>query len=508
MEVVAKVFVLMPRIDLYWELFHDKRDALDVRPLLVDIYKTIISLNVRAISWYASSKFGRFSYVAKVRIYLICESEKFKRTLAADPRAHFQLLLVKMTEASEEMRKRAEALNLKAQESRQMELLQEFRKRDEDQQRRIEELINLIVQKHQGELAEQARRIQELKAETTKSQELIKSRHMQQDALKPYMQFTQLRESLWNILHEVPYTAVHEEFLDLGNLSEGQTRNFGRNWRTGHYSSSYPIDDGLAEISLVIDWKPHYEPEKPSLRWMINVPDSLYYPGRHVGHFELMYRSSAKLGSSDKLFDSRLRVVWESPIFSPFQPKNGLLSSVGPLEETSAPLILTKALQSIAHLLVFGPFATKPTALFTFHVMGHKESQYFSQKDTDQCMRATAFFANAFTRDAPDPDAFSDFGLLPQCRESSVNAIQELISFYELVEKVDEKAAHDKKWQLSEAYDSADSQQEWIERDQEWATLIADLAGFQFITKSSRNLRSTPEVFKSMSFPSLFYMRD
>jgi hypothetical protein len=59
-EVVAKVFVLMPRIDFYWELFHNERNALDIRPLLVDIYKTIILLNTQAISWYASSKLGTF----------------------------------------------------------------------------------------------------------------------------------------------------------------------------------------------------------------------------------------------------------------------------------------------------------------------------------------------------------------------------------------------------------------------------------------------------------------
>jgi hypothetical protein len=398
-----------------------------------------------------------------------------------------------MTEASEEMRKRAEALNLKAQESRQRELLQEFRKRDEDQRQRIEELIDLIVQKHQGELAEQARCIKNLKA-----QGLIKSQNAKEDCLKSYMKFTDLRESLWNILHRAPYTILHEGFIDLGHLSEGQGGNSGRNWRTGHYSSSYPAHDGLAEISMVVDWKPYNESEKPSLRWMINVPDSLYYPGRHVGQFELEY--GANFGGSYKLFHSRLRIVWESPIFSPFQSESGQLSSVGPLEETSAPLILTKTLQSIAHLLVFGPIATKSTAPFAFHSMGPQENRYFLQKDADQCMRATAFFANAFTRDLPDPDAFRDFGLLSQCRESSVKSIQELISFYGLAEKVDEKAVNDKKWQLPGAYDDANSHHEWVERDQEWAALIADLAGFGFIAKSSLKQRSTPEVFKSINF--------
>jgi hypothetical protein len=435
------------------------------------------------------------------------DSEKFKQTLVADPRRHFQLLLVKMTEASEEMRKRAEALNLKAQESRQRELLQEFRKRDEDQRRRIEELIDLIVQKHQGELAEQARRIQNLKAQGhIQALGHIKSQNATEDGLKSYMKFTDLRESLWNVLHGAPYMIVHEGFVDLGYLPEGQRGNSGRNWRTGHYSSSYPAHDGLAEISMVVDWKPYNESEKPSLRWMINVPDSLYYPGRHVGQFELKHRPGANpsVRGNYKVFHFRLCIVWESPIFSPFQSESGLLSSLGPLEETSAPLILTKSLQSIAHLLVFGPFATKPTAPFAFHAMSSQENRYFLQKDVDQCMRATAFFANAFTRDLPDPDAFGDFGLLPQCRESSVKAIQELISFYGLAEKVGEKAVSDKKWQLPGAYDGANSQHEWIELDQEWAALIADLAGFEFIAKSSLKQSSVWEVFKSINSLTIF----
>jgi hypothetical protein len=222
---------------------------------------------------------------------------------------------------------------------------------------------------------------------------------------------------------------------------------------------------------------------------MINAPNSLFYPGRHVGRFELTRRGS----TGDPVSISRLNIIWESPIFSSFPSDRGLISSVGPLEESSAPLILTKAVQSIAHLIVFGPFPTKPTAPFAFHTMSFKERLYFERNDEDQCMRATAFFANALTRDEPEPGAF-DFGLQPQCRESSVVAIQELISFYDLTAKVEAKAAEDEKWILLEAYDSVDSQLEWIEKDREWATLIADLAELKFIASSSRKLKSTEEV--------------
>jgi hypothetical protein len=103
-----------------------------------------------------------------------------------DPRRHFHSLLQKLTEASEEMRKRAEALNLKAQQSRQNELLQEIRKRDEDQQLKIKELLDLMVQRYQDELVEQGRRIQDF----LMAQVLTTSRRVQ----------TQLQNPTWNSL--------------------------------------------------------------------------------------------------------------------------------------------------------------------------------------------------------------------------------------------------------------------------------------------------------------------
>lgn len=55
-ELITKIFVFMPRIDLYFELFHDRKDILDIQSLLVLLYKLIIDFNVKSISWYSSSR--------------------------------------------------------------------------------------------------------------------------------------------------------------------------------------------------------------------------------------------------------------------------------------------------------------------------------------------------------------------------------------------------------------------------------------------------------------------
>lgn len=55
-EIVTKIFVFMPRIDLYFELFHDKDDILEIKSLLVSLYKLIIDFNIKSMTWYSSSK--------------------------------------------------------------------------------------------------------------------------------------------------------------------------------------------------------------------------------------------------------------------------------------------------------------------------------------------------------------------------------------------------------------------------------------------------------------------
>ena len=55
-EVIAKLFVFMPRIELYWEVFSDLADVLSIRGLLLDIYKLIIQFNIDSVTWFATSR--------------------------------------------------------------------------------------------------------------------------------------------------------------------------------------------------------------------------------------------------------------------------------------------------------------------------------------------------------------------------------------------------------------------------------------------------------------------
>lgn len=76
----------MPRIEVYWELFSDQKDILDIRGLLLDIYKSIISFNVDSVTWFATSRIGK-SKVASSIENLANISEQGKLD------AHSQLIL-------------------------------------------------------------------------------------------------------------------------------------------------------------------------------------------------------------------------------------------------------------------------------------------------------------------------------------------------------------------------------------------------------------------------------
>jgi len=206
--------------------------------------------------------------------------------------------------------------------------------------------------------------------------------------------------------------------------------------------------------------------------------------------------------------DTRFKVYWESVTFSPFpQYDTGAMSSVGPLEETAAPLILNSVVQSLAHVLLFGPFESKRAkGVFGWHDMGWKTANYFRKQldargkvDEDVAMRATAFFSNGFTRDIEGLDAFEDWGLEEHCRESSVLAIREIASFFEVKELILEKAKSDPEWSLVGSYKEINSQLEWIGRDRLWATRIAELAGLDFVLKACQEYEVNLKVCEESS---------
>lgn len=413
-----------------------------------------------------------------------------------------------MTDMSEEIRKRAEAIAFKIQVTRHKEMIEEFRTRDEEQQRRMEQLIDLIARIHVSETTEPERRIEKMKAaeerknkaETQKAEE----KRVYEAAMQPYRDFEEVRIAFWIILHRPPFTMVHETFLEESHSHTGlSVTALARSWKTGEFTTSFPPGDDLAHITVLVDWKPEEDPKTPRLRWMIQAPNSLYYPGDHFGCFELRHRTAfnERPVGAFKPYNTRLRVRWMSPIFSPFPNSAGAISSVGPLEESSAHTILTPTLHSIAHALVHGPFASIKAPVFRLHEMGFTEARYFLKtadgrsRDEEKCMRATALFANAFNRSSHDNLGALDFlGLPGQCREISVIAIRELLEFYDISAQVGEKALGDSTWQLEDSCDNVTTQREWVAFDRLWAIRIAELAKFEFILKAAKEQASVMEV--------------
>lgn len=408
-----------------------------------------------------------------------------------------------MTDASEEIRRRAEAIAFKIQATRHKEMIEEFRTRDEEQQRRMEQLLDLIADIHVAETTETARRIEETKAETARRIE-------EKAAMQPYRDLEDVRTAFWIILHRPPFTMVHETFLEEFSFSTGLSMSaLARSWKTGEFTTNFPPGDDLAHITVIVDWKPEENPNTPRLHWMIQAPNSLYYPGDHFGRFELRrlrHRGGFSIFNESnpsklKPFSTRLEVRWMSPVLSPFPSSTGAISSVGPLEETSAHTILTATLHSIAHTLVHGPFASMKAPIFRLHEMAPREARYFRKgadgrsTDEEKCIRATALFANAFNRSSDgNLDALDFLGLPRQCREISVMAIRELLEFYDLSAQVAEKALGDVTWQLEECYNDITTQHEWVVLDRQWATRIAELAKFEFILKAAKEQASVVKV--------------
>ena len=424
-----------------------------------------------------------------------------------------------MTEGSEEMRMRAEAIALRTQATRHQDVIVELRTRDEEQRRRIEQLLTIISEIYAAQTAETARRVEEVRV--TQAQERAKKEQEQaekkqqneervarEEALRPYMNLADVRTAFWVILHRPPFTTVHESFLD-GFPSEASLHvsTRARSWISGEFTTSFPPGDGLANITVLVDWKPEDDPSNPQLLWKIQAPHSLFNPGDHYGRFDLKVPihidiSSRVLGAV-KIQASfiNMDVTWMSPIFSPYPSSDGRLSSLGPLEENSAHRILLPTLHSIAHILVHGPFAPPREPIFGWHDMDRSAAQFFSEKSTAQngveerCMRATAFFANAFNQSNRSDLAALDSVMLPmESREISIMAIRELLDFFQISAQVAAKAENDLTWDFEESYDTIATHREWMTLDGQWATRIAELAKLRFLTKAAKEQTRITEV--------------
>lgn len=500
----------MPRIDLYLELFYDQQDILNIRSLLVSLYQCIIDLNITSLRWYSYRKSTspglRFHRFYSTNRY---EADKVVRSFIADPREQFRKIFEQMSSTSMEMKERVEAINLKSQRDRHQEMFEEFRNLEITQQRHVDELRNIILAKNQdmttrfqADVEEQQNRAEAAENEKKRKRD---------EALRPYNNLSQVRAALWGVFHQAPWTVIAENSISgFDDPEQIPPLTSWKSWEKGQYISQYPVGEGLSDITLAIDWKPMNEPEKPLFRWMINVPDSVYYPGRHLGRMEIRKASFALRGMSEfDVSSTRLRIFWESPILSPLPSADGgFLSSTGPLEERSVPLVLTRALQSIAHHLIHGPFPTRFPCPLPWHSMNQRVNEYFNRETTtcnEEGMRATAFFANAFTRDLEGLDNFGGIGLLPDCRQASVMAIRELASFYEIEGPL---AEHPNFKDVSKSFNHLDDQHDWVQEDRKWATRIAELAGLRPLALAAKQLETTLEVTRSLLLVRYSYSHD
>lgn len=97
--------------------------------------------------------------------------------------------------------------------------------------------------------------------------------------------------------------------------------------------------------------------------------------------------------------------------------------------------------------------------------MNHKIDRYFNRKVSsreEEGMRATAFFANAFTRDLEGLENFNGVNLQPDFHQASVMAIQELTNFY----KIDNQIAENVNFKGDyKALEHLHNQQEWVQED-------------------------------------------
>jgi len=348
--------------------------------------------------------------------------------------------------------------------------------------------------------------------ESAKEALLEAEKELEQRRMGFFMSTKLIRGPIWGILHAKPWTVITEDVL----MDTKELTKTARFWTSGQYRTVYPEDEPGSEIILSVDWGLHTELESPVLDWAISTADSLFYPGVHTGRLELKKRRQIDSSPLD-LFNTVLKMTWESGIFSPFPDSDtGFMSSVGPLEEGGC-LVLTQALQSLAYSLIHGPFAppetTSPgTEVFAWHKMGGKVRVYFDAPKysvvnslawQDRSIRAAAFFSNALNRDLESLGPL-DFVRLPEhCLEVSRVACGELVEFYNLEGEIQNQidaethargeskhVVKEPSWILDLSYSPGEirSYSAWICRDRVWAGRIARLAGLKLLARAAAAL--------------------
>jgi len=294
------------------------------------------------------------------------------------------------------------------------------------------------------------------------------------------------------MLHNAPWQTLEEEIIHQDHWwppESAEVRCVKGVWMT-----QYPRDTKLAKVVLSIDWHAYDgDPLEPLIEWTIDTPTSEYHPGKHYGVFHLKNLNRNLLRWTT---GCTTRVGWRSSIYSPFvrdqEQGNGSLSSNGPLEDI--PDDFAGLLQSIAHVLAFGPFA--PTAetgsppfeyrCEDYRIWNHYDGQGTTDKEAFK--RAASFFSRAYNQNAPDESEFTGQEELDQYpRDTSILAITELLQLYKPGLLNDEHAGD---WNFREAFAKVRTRRSWAIEEKRWADKIVESCDLEYLKFSRKNMDS------------------
>ena len=300
------------------------------------------------------------------------------------------------------------------------------------------------------------------------------------------------------MLHSWPWQTLEEEVIHQDHWwppVSAETRCAKGVWIT-----HYPLDTKLAKIVLSIDWHAYEgDPLEPLIERMIDTPTSEYHSGKHCG---VIYLKNLLRG----ITGCTTRVGWRSPIYSPFvrdrERGNGSLSSDGPLEDIL--VNFTVLLQSIAHILVFGPFAPTTETLsppFRFHYEGHHIWKHYNRQgitDKEAFKRAASFFSRAYNQNVPDEFEFTGQEEFHQhARDTSIVAITELLQLYK-PELLNDEHAGD--WDFREAFAKVRTQRSWAIEDRRWADKIVESCNLEYLKSSKKTQIQQEGHHKTLRF--------
>jgi hypothetical protein len=231
-----------------------------------------------------------------------------------------------------------------------------------------------------------------------------------------------IRIMIYAVLHKEPYNILDETFTDL-LLRPGFDKDSDR-WLEGCYSLKYPKQDLLATIFVFLHWKRFESPPNPVYNWVIEAPESLYYPGRHSG--QIRFRDLEKHFSTSRCFQRE----WLTPLLSPILLPRDQMSSSGRFEELSYREGFTASLESIAHFLMQGP--QKRSAPREGSASGIQwgwggdsgPASTFWDAGRDRFLHAAAFFSRAYTQLTPE-EQHESIKFSPHFTREPVIAIQE-----------------------------------------------------------------------------------